>query len=63
LAGDFNARVENTAIQGVVGTMGEPVLNTNGRNRIDLASYNELNTFLDINLHGVREDAKPQLII
>jgi hypothetical protein len=30
LAGDFNARVGNNEIQGVVGTMGEPVLNTNG---------------------------------
>jgi hypothetical protein len=66
LAGDLNARIGNTAIQRVVGTMGEPVLNTNGRNLIDFASYNELkitNTFLDlkiiINLRGVREDAKP----
>jgi hypothetical protein len=42
LAGNFNARVGNTAIQGVVGTMGEPVLNTNGQNLIDFASYNEL---------------------
>jgi exonuclease III len=66
LAGDFNARVGNTAIQGVAGTMGEPVLYTNGQNLTDFASYKELkitNTFLDIkittNLHGVREEAKP----
>jgi hypothetical protein len=30
LARDFNARVGNTAIQGVVRTMGEQLLNTNG---------------------------------
>jgi hypothetical protein len=42
LAGYFNAKVGNTAIQGVVGTMGEPVSNTNGQNLIDFASFMNL---------------------
>lgn len=48
LTGDFNARVGNTAIKGILGTNGEPTLNSNGRRLIDFSAFNGLkitNTF------------------
>jgi len=51
VAGDYNARVENIPIYGIMGTNSEITANNNGQKLKESASVNELkitNTFLDI---------------
>ena len=51
VAGDYNARVGNIPIDGILGTNGEITTNSNGHKLKEFASVNELkitNTFSDL---------------
>jgi hypothetical protein len=42
IAGDFNARVGNKPVKGVMGTNGEAILNQNCKVLIDFAAFNDM---------------------